>query len=199
MLSSYDEFYLFSIGQSLAKDLPPEYLADGITAFRQLIFDKIAALSPEERKSFRPLITAFKTRSSAAQFSNAVESAHRIGITGKGVSVVVAEEVTSEDSKKLAKPESLVAISTVTNSHGLHVSGIVQQLAPDASLRIGHINFNPASPLDSVEEPSEFRSAEIVNASFGPAHMDVIPSSLRQILKSGRLVVQSAGNEGISF
>ena len=48
MLSSYDEFYLFSIGQSLAKDLPPEYLADGITAFRQLIFDKIAALSPAE-------------------------------------------------------------------------------------------------------------------------------------------------------
>ena len=200
----FDEYELFAIGQSLAKDLPPQELAEALGEFRAIIAEKISAkeiakLSSEEQVRLRPLIRKFKNNASTVQFSNAVAYAHRLGIAGEGARVVVVEDVISEDVKRLRKTKGVSLVSkpaeppTPDAAHGVHVTGIVQQLAPAANLRIVGYSRDFADNL-------ELHSDGIANASFGSeqgstkTHEALIP-----VIESKMLVVYAAGNEAVPY
>ena len=198
----FGEYELFAIGQSLAKDLDPQDLAGTLGEFRALIAKKISAeeiakLSREEQVRLRPLIKNFKNNVSAVQFSNAVAYAHRLGMTGKGVRVVVVEEVLSEDAKRFKKSKGgeIVSESNTGEAHGMHVTGIVQQLAPDADLRIvgGDQDQDLAKTIALHPEG-------IINASFSSRKDSTeTVKALTSAVESRMLVVKSAGNDGVSY
>ncbi len=129
-----------------------------------------------------------------------------LGITGKGVSIVVIDDVSTANNDQRC-----------SQLHGLPVSEIAQAVAPDATV----LSFDVAAVWDDNVEGCVFANVEeglrwavriaaehnvrVVNLSFGG---DALPSpcqgsgggerEIRALFQSGIVVVAAAGNDGLT-
>lgn len=129
-----------------------------------------------------------------------------LGITGKGVSIVIIDDVsTANNDQRCAQ------------LHGVPVSEIVRAVAPDAEL----LTFDVVAAWDEHENHCVFtnvtdglrwavriaaeHNVRVINLSFGG---DVLPSpcrgsgggerEIRALVQSGIVVVAAAGNDGLA-
>lgn len=178
-----DDYENFKIGRGLPENLAPQNLAAVLSVVRAIISSKMTKLSGTEKTELKSKIARFKTTAAATQFSGALQSAHRRGITGEGVEVAVWENI-AEDVKTIGTAQVTGNPFVKDSSHGYNVTGLVQQLAPNSSIKVQF----PGSDVN--------QQTKIVNCSFGSPVLEQTSPLLKAAMESGKLVVKSAGNKG---
>jgi hypothetical protein len=152
------------------------------------LLTKDSSLSDDLRKQLKNMILR---NSSSSEFSGALEWAHRQGILGEGVSILVLE----------SQPEGTYSHSHINPSlqgvkemgvHALPVTGIIQETAPAAEVFLRNIR-------DRNPVPQNFSDNTIISCSVGTEgdrafdYSDVLYSLL---VSKNNLLVKSAGNKG---
>jgi len=188
-----DDYENFTIGRGLPGNLASKDLSILLKAMRSIVWKKIHSLSGEEKVTYKDRIAKFKIAASTAQFSGALQFAHRLGIAGEGVPILVKEEMDSTPKGtligKTAKVKGDSHKVSRSEGHGFHVTGIVQQMAPDAPIAV--ISRGGRIPANT----------KVINASFGTPSLgagntDQTSKNLKTILESGKLVIKASGNDG---
>lgn len=152
------------------------------------LLTKDSSLADDHRKQLKGFIVQHP---SSSEFSGALEWAHRQGVLGEGVSILVLEPGPEGPYSHSYINPSLQGVKEMS-LHALAVTGIIQETAPAAKIFLR--NIRAKNPL-----PQDFSDNTIISCSVGTdgdRAADYRDTLYSLLASKNNLLVKSAGNQG---
>ena len=143
----------------------------------------LSAFSLHASATITPSKSGFISLTTAAQFSGAIQVAHKQNILGKNLTAIIMETLPLIPNNHGEMPKNILVLPNMYGpppfDHAKRVTRVLLQTAPEANILLAHNSFNISSPAysklsKSIKNLDLFvRKSLLINMSFGPSEKNI--------------------------